>query len=169
MPNAPSRLTNHSSWWRESLTRLYPNRGSVRSRASRAASLLPPLGCGGDAEEIDGDGQIAQEPLAITVKVPLVLCSDHTDEAIATFEDTNLEEAIRAALSVGAQEDLTCGLVSGLTNLTAQNAGIESLVGIQNLTGLTDIRFSGNSITDISVLSGLTSLTSRLIGRTSSC
>ena len=103
------------------------------------------------------------------MKVPLVLCSDHTDEAIATFEDTNLEEAIRAALSVGAQEDLTCGLVSGLTNLTAQNAGIESLVGIQNLTGLTDIRFSGNSITDISVLSGLTSLTSRLIGRTSSC
>ena len=97
------------------------------------------------------------------------LYSDHTDEAIATFEDTNLEEAIRAALSVGAQEDLTCGLVSGLTNLTAQNAGIESLVGIQNLTGLTDIRFSGNSITDISVLSGLTSLTSRLIGRTSSC
>ncbi len=30
------------------------------------------------------------------MKVPLVLCSDHTDEAIATFEDANLEEAIRA-------------------------------------------------------------------------
>ncbi len=90
---------------------------------------------------------------------PSELCSDYPDYAIATFEDANLEAAIRAALSVGAQDDLTCGLISGLTDLTANNAGIASLVGIQNLTSLTFLALFANSITDISALSGLTSLT----------
>ena len=92
---------------------------------------------------------------------PSELCSDQSDSAIATFEDANLEAAIRAALSVGAQDDLTCGLVSGLTDLEARDAGIESLVGIQNLTNLTNLTnldLWPNSITDISALSGLTSL-----------
>ena len=114
-------------------------------------SLLLPLGCGGN----DGPTDLA---------VPLVLkpsefCSDHPDAAIATFEDANLEAAIRAALSVGAQEPLTCGLVSGLSVLDASSDGIESLAGIQNLTSLRDLDLSFNSITDISALSGLTSLT----------
>ena len=95
---------------------------------------------------------------------PSELCSDQSDSAIATFEDANLEAAIRAALSVGAQDDLTCGLVSGLTDLEARDAGIESLVGIQNLTNLTNLDLWPNSITDISSLSGLTSLTTLDLG-----
>ena len=71
------------------------------------------------------------------VLLPSALCSDQPGPAITTFKDGNLEAAIRAALSIGARQDLTCGLVSGLTDLTARNAGIESLMGIQNLTGLT--------------------------------
>ena len=55
---------------------------------------------------------IAQVP---PVLQPSELCSDYPDHAIATFEDATLEAAIRAALSVSAQDDLTCGLVSGLT------------------------------------------------------
>ena len=90
---------------------------------------------------------------------PGELCSDQVGAAIATFEDANLEAAVRAALSVSAQEDLTCGLVSGLTALTAENSGIESLEGIQNLTGLTNLELNANSITDISPLSRLASLT----------
>ena len=89
---------------------------------------------------------------------PGELCGDHADAAIATFEDANLEAAIRGALSVGAQDDLTCGLVSGLTRLETEQAGIESLVGIQNLTSLTFLRIDGNSIIDVSALSGLTSI-----------
>ena len=65
------------------------------------------------------------------------LCTDQSNAGIATFEDANLGAAIRSALLVGTQDDLTGGLVSGLTDLAAQNAEIESLVGIQNLTGLT--------------------------------
>ncbi len=90
---------------------------------------------------------------------PGEFCSGQPGAAVATFEDARLEAAIRARLSLDAGRDLTCSLVSGLTDLTAQNAGIESLVGIQNLTGLTDLELNTNSITDISPLSGLTSLT----------
>ena len=88
---------------------------------------------------------------------PSKFCSDHPDADIATFEDANLEAAIRAALLLGAQE-LTCGLVSGLTRLHASFDGITSLMGIQNLTSLGFLVLDNNSITDISALSGLTSL-----------
>ena len=89
---------------------------------------------------------------------PSELCSDQPDASIVTFEDANLEAAVRAALSVREQDDLTCGAVSGLKILHAYWTEIESLAGIQNLTGLTEFGAYGNSITDISWLSGLTSL-----------
>ncbi len=95
---------------------------------------------------------------------PNELCSDYSGAAIATFDDANLAAAVRDALSVGAQDDLTCGLVSALTDLEARNAEIESLVGIQNLTSLTNLDLWPNSITDISSLRGLTSLTTLDLG-----
>ena len=112
-------------------------------------SLLLPLGCAPTG------------PVVPLVLEPSELCSDHTDAAIATFEDATLEAAIRAALSVGAQEPLTCGLISGVTGLggRAPPTGITSLVGIQNLTSLTFFDLFGNSITELGAMSGLTSLT----------
>ena len=65
---------------------------------------------------------------------PNQLCGDQPDVAIATFLDANLEARVRSALSVREQDDLTCGLLSGMMELNATSAGIESLVGIQNLT-----------------------------------
>ncbi len=105
--------------------------------------LFLPLGCGGP-----------------TGLEPSEFCGDHSDAAIATFEDANLTAAIRAALVVGPQEQLTCGRVSGLTQLDARWSEITSLVGIQNLTSPTLLRLGSNfSISDIGSLSGLTSLT----------
>ena len=118
----------------------------------------------------------AAEAQARKVLQPSELCSDHSDAAIATFEDADLEEAVRAALSLSAREDLTCGLVSGLTRFSASGSTpvrvvsgtprrpapvdvFESLVGIQNLTSLTRLSLTDKWITDISRLSGLTSLT----------
>ena len=109
-------------------------------------SLLLPLGCGG------GDDPTGPNAL---------FCSDHPASAIATFEDVGLEAGVRAALSVDAQADLTCGLISGLTGLDVEYRGgarIENLRGIENLTSLTDLNLSNNSITDISPLSGLMGL-----------
>ena len=112
-----------------------------RVRLLIIGSLLLPLGC---------DGPTGLDPSEF--------CSDHSDAAIATFEDADLEARIRIQLSFFAGP-LTCGLVSGLIVLDARSAWITSLVGIQNLTGLTNLLGSVNSISDISVLSGLTTLT----------
>ena len=107
-------------------------------------SLLLPLGCGDDPTGLE----------------PSELCSDHSDAAVATFEDANLRAAVRAALSLGLQEQLTCARVSELTQLDARWSEITSLVGIQNLMSLTLLRLGSNfSISDIAALSGLTSLT----------
>jgi Leucine-rich repeat (LRR) protein len=97
-------------------------------------SLLLSLGCG---DSLTG---------------PSEFCGDQPDAAIATFEDANLEAAIRAALSVGSQEDLTCGLLSELTELPAWRREITSLAGIQNLAGLTNLWLDHNSITDVGPL-----------------
>ena len=87
-------------------------------------------------------------------------CNSQPISAIAAFEDANLEAAIRDALGLGSQGDLTCGLLDNLTTLTAASAGIVSLAGIENLTRLTALQIRGDSITDVSALRGLVGLTS---------
>ena len=117
--------------------------------------LLVPLGCG--------------SPTGPTLQ-PNESCSGQPANAVATFEDAGLEDAVSDAVErtrppVGFLEtrdrlDLTCGRVSGLTLLDGHGSDrIGSLLGIQNLTSLQVLRLIGNSITDISPLSGLTSLT----------
>ena len=109
-----------------------------------------------------GDGQTDTMQLSITVLLvlqPSELCSDYPDSAIATFEDVNLELAIRRALWFSDQEDLTCGLILDVTFLQAGILEITSLAGIQNLRNLAYLELQGNVISDISALSGLTSLT----------
>jgi hypothetical protein len=91
-------------------------------------------------------------------------CSDRGPSAMATFEDEDLEVAVRSALSVGESVDLTCGLVSELDSLVAPEAEIENLNGIQNLTGLERLDLWDNGINDIRQLVGLTSLSSLELG-----
>ena len=119
-----------------------------------ATLLLLLLGGGG---KDDPTGRASPIGVSIILQ-PSEFCSDHSEHDIATFEDANLEARLMGALSVGAQEDLTCGLISRLTVLATYSALIESLMGVQNLTGLTLLNLMGNSISDISALSGLTSL-----------
>ena len=133
----------------------------VRTIALCGSWLLLPLGCGGNDDGPLGVDEPADPWLVLQ---PNELCSDHSERYIATFEDANLEAAVIGALGIGAQEDLTCGLISELEVLVGPNGPfmyqeIESLVGVQNLTGLTSLTLSDHSISDISVLSGLTRLT----------
>ena len=80
--------------------------------------------------------------------------SDNPPTAIATFEDADLEAAVRTALSVSAREDLTCGLVSGLNS--------RDLINVQPLLinpGLgagdeVDLRFTWVSCSDVAALEG---------------
>ena len=133
----------------------------VRAAGLCGSLLLLPLGCGGN----DGG------PLGVDVPTnpslvlqPGELCSDHSDGHIATFEDATLEAAIIGTLGIGVQEDLTCGLISELAVLVgpdglSMDQKVESLEGVQNLTGLTSLTLWDHSVSDLSALSGLTSLT----------
>jgi len=117
--------------------------------------LFLPLGCGGN----DGGPLGVDEPALVLQ--PSELCSDHSEHDIATFEDANLEARIKVGVGFPYDdldaESLTCAMVSALTNLQGP-VGIESLVGIQNLTGLTTVSLDHGSFTDLSPLSGLTNL-----------
>ena len=87
-------------------------------------------------------------------------CAIESSSSIVAFEDAILAAEIRDDLSVGPQDPLICGLVETLTTLSAASAGIVSLSGIENLTGLTTLQIRDNAIADISPLSRLTGLTS---------
>lgn len=116
--------------------------------------LLSLLLLSGSARHVDTSGLGETSAVQATE-----FCSERSDSAVATFEDRNLEAAIRSALSVNAADDLTCGSVSGLTDLVAREAEIASLGGIQNLTGLQSLDLRDNAISDISALGGLEHLT----------
>ena len=101
---------------------------------------------------------------------PSESCSDQPANAVVMFEDAGLEHAVSNAVEktrppsgffeTRDRLDLTCGRVSGLTLVDGHGSDrIGSLLGIQNLTSLQDLSLLGNSLTDISPLSGLKSLT----------
>jgi len=110
-----------------------------------------------------GDGQTATTQLELEVLPPPALqpdelCSDNPVTAVASFEDSNFEAAIRGALSIGVQDDLTCGLLEGLSYVSGRGDGIVSLVGAQNLVGLYSADLQENSIAELTALGGLTGL-----------
>lgn len=94
-------------------------------------------------------------------------CSARSGSAAATFEDENLEAAVRSALSLEGGVELTCGLVATLDSLVAPELEIENLHGIQNLAGLEHLDLWGNAITDIGELIELTRLTRLELGNNS--
>jgi large repetitive protein len=106
---------------------------------------------------------------------PSAYCRDHSSTDIVSFADPVLESEVREALSIGPQDALTCALASGLTTLDASGAGarrsvsgspewrdtdhlFHDLLGIQNLTGLTDLALRNRGLSDIRPLAGLTGL-----------
>jgi len=86
------------------------------------------------------------------------LCSDYAADDIATFVDANLDAAVRAELGITISDDLTCGLVTGMTLLDAPSAGITTLTGAQNLSGLNILNLNFNSVTDLAPIATLTGL-----------
>ena len=127
-----------------------------------AGLLLLSLSCGGD----DPKGPMSPEPMSSepttpgpTALRPADFCSDHPKDAVATFEDATLAGAVADQLGRLSVNELTCGLLSrwdGPLNFSAQR--IVSVVGIQNLPGVTGLDLAFNSIADISVLRNLANL-----------
>ncbi len=115
-----------------------------------------------EVEVSSGDGQAARRQLTINVRRaigPEESCSDYPGSVAATFADPSLEWNVRFWTDVWEPEDLTCDLLSQVTRLQGSLAGIESLLGIQNLPNLTWLKLDVNSISDLSPLESLAHLT----------
>jgi|GEM_PF-1238032 len=76
-----------------------------------------------------------------------------------TFPDPNLEAAIRAAINIPSG-DIYQSDLDNLTSLSADNAGIADLTGLEHCTNLQQLDLPSNQIADISALSNLAKLQS---------
>ena len=72
--------------------------------------------------------------------------------------DANLRAAVRSTLNLNNNDTLTQAGIANLTSLTARNAQISDLTGLEHATNLTSLDLRDNTISDISALSGLTNL-----------
>ena len=76
-----------------------------------------------------------------------------------TIPDPNLRAKIEEALGKASGAPITTADMATLTTLTAWQANIRDLTGLEHATNLTELVLWGNNITNISALSGLTNLT----------
>ena len=82
-----------------------------------------------------------------------------TDTAeVVSIPDPNLRAKVEAVLRVTPGSTLTASDMARLTSLSAQNANISNLTGLEGATKLTHLTLGFNSVSDISPLSGLTNL-----------
>ena len=90
-----------------------------------------------------------------------VISSDVTATATGTvtIPDPNLRAKIETALGKTSGDPISPAEMATLTSLSAQDAGIRNLTGLETATNLTSLHLGNNSVSDISVVAGLTKLT----------
>lgn len=97
-----------------------------------------------------------------TVDVPLWVCIDNTYPV--TFADSELEGIMRANVpGIPSVGDITCTAVQAITSFESGHSDgnqgtIDSLVGLQHATGLTNLVMQFNEISDLTPIAGLTAL-----------
>ena len=77
-----------------------------------------------------------------------------------TIPDRNLRAVIEEELGKASGDPITTSDMAALRSLTAREANISDLTGLEHAINLTWLHLSDNSISDITSLSGLTKLTS---------
>ena len=73
--------------------------------------------------------------------------------------DANLRAKIESALGKTSGATISAAEMATLTTLTAQDASISNLTGLETATNLTTLKLGNNAITNLSAISGLTNLT----------
>ncbi|MCC5919232.1 MAG: leucine-rich repeat domain-containing protein [Cyclobacteriaceae bacterium] len=76
-----------------------------------------------------------------------------------TFDDANLEAAIRTILDIDADEDITNAMLESITEIEARDADIVLLGGIEKCINLEVLDLRDNPVSDISKIAELTKLT----------
>ena len=82
------------------------------------------------------------------------------DTVAVNIPDPNLRAAIETALGKASGATITAAEMATLTRLSASDANIRVLTGLEFATNLTYLYLDGNSLLDISPVAGLTNLTS---------
>ena len=93
------------------------------------------------------------------LSVALIISAFMMDTATAetvTVPDTKLAAEIRGALDLAPNAPIPSEALGNLTVLSAWNAGISNLTGLEHATSLTRLHLSHNSISNLSPLSNLT-------------
>ena len=107
------------------------------------------------ATDAANNANTAATSKTVTVNIP-----DPIPDPSTWMPDANLRTAVRSALGLGNNDTLTQAGMANLTRLTARNAQISSLTGLEHATNLTSLDLRDNTISNISALSGLTNLES---------
>jgi Leucine-rich repeat (LRR) protein len=94
-----------------------------------------------------------------------VIGSGQPPQLVVIFADSNLEAAIREAISKPTG-DIYPSDLQELTRLDAWERNITDLTGLEHATSLTDLNLQGNPISDISALANLTDLTGLVLWHT---
>ena len=98
--------------------------------------------------------------LVKSTDLPLeVMGATATQVISVNIPDANLRAKIESALGKTSGDPITATEMATLTSLTAQDARITNLTGLETATNLTTLKLGNNTISNISALSGLTSLT----------
>ncbi|MDY6873026.1 MAG: prenyltransferase/squalene oxidase repeat-containing protein [Chloroflexota bacterium] len=96
----------------------------------------------------------------------MALALGKNPEAQATLSevcDANMRNALNSALNKNAADAVSAGEMQGITNLSASNAGITDLCGLEDAVNLTYADLRNNQITSLQPLVGLTNLQTVLL------
>ena len=92
--------------------------------------------------------------------LPLEIFSATATQVISVnIPDANLRDRIETALGKASGDPISAAEMATLTSLTAQDASISNLTGLETATNLTTLKLGDNAVSDISALAGLTNLT----------
>jgi len=103
------------------------------------------------------DGSLT-DTITVTININNIEETSPATTAV-NIPDSNLRAKIEAALGKGAGDPISATEMEALTSLTAQDASIRNLTGLETATNLTTLKLGDNSISDLSPLTGLTQLT----------
>ena len=103
------------------------------------------------------DGSLT-DTITVTINVTNIAETSTATTAI-NLPDSSLRAKIETALRKTPGDPISAAEMATLTSLTAQDASISDLTGLETATNLTTLKLGNNSISDISALTGLTKLT----------
>ena len=98
------------------------------------------------------------DTITVTINVTNVAETSTATTAV-NIPDNNLRAKIETVLGKASGDPISAAEMETLTSLTAQDASISNLTGLETATNLTTLKLGNNSISDISALTGLTKLT----------